>query len=178
MPTPTLTQLNTFDPAAPPVVKYLKTVNTPWKMWWYMVARLPSAAFWGFRVKSCTPLKASVGIPFRWRTQNPFRSTYFAAQCGAAEMSTGLLALTTLQGRGAISMLVTGIEATFTKKATGTVLFTCDQGLGFQEAIQRAIDTGEGQEFKALSVGVQDNGIEVTRVEVTWSFKVKSQKGK
>lgn len=163
-----------FDAQAPAVVNYLKKANTGWMMRLFMLTKLPSAFFWGFRVRSCTHLRCEVSIPYNWFTQNPFRSTYFAAQCGAAEMSTGLLAITALQGRGAISMLVRNIEAEFLKKATRRVVFTCEQGQDIIDAVQSAIDSGEGREVSVSSVGVQEgDNLIVAKVTITWSFKVK-----
>src|SRR5919206_5303440 len=82
-------------------------------------SRLPLAAFAGLRVKSLDENGAEVTLPAGWKTQNPFRSTYFAAQAMAAEMSTGAPALWFIERTGAqVSSLVTAISAKFTKKAT------------------------------------------------------------
>ena len=43
-----------------------------------------------------------------------------------------------------ISMLVVGTQANFLKKATGTILFSCEDGLAIQAAINESIATGEG----------------------------------
>lgn len=165
-----------FDAQAPAVVSFLKKANTPWKMGLFMLVKLPSAFFWGFRVRSCSHLRCEVALPYSWFTQNPFQSTYFAAQCGAAEMSTGLMALNTLQGRGPISMLVKNIEADFLKKATGKVVFICTEGQSIIDAVEKAIQTGEGQEVQITSTGTQEkDGVVVAKVKITWSFKVKQQ---
>ena len=52
-------------------------------------AKLPLAAFAGLRLRKLDDTGAQVSLPAGWKTQNPFRSTYFAAQAMAAEMSTG-----------------------------------------------------------------------------------------
>lgn len=83
-----------------------------------------------------------------------------------------MLALT---GRGRISMLVTNIESTFSKKANARAYFECTDGAMIQQAVQRAIDTGEGQTITVTSVGRLKTGEEVSRTQVTWSFKVKSR---
>ena len=82
-----------------------------------MFLRLPAAWFMGLHVKRCDLVKCEVALPFRWRSQNPFKSTYFAAQCAAGEMSTGLLAMAHIEEAGKVSMLVPHIEAEFFKKA-------------------------------------------------------------
>ena len=53
--------------------------------------KLPAAFFSGVRIKEVGETKCRVSVPYKWFTQNPFRSTYFACLAMAAEMSTGAL---------------------------------------------------------------------------------------
>ncbi|MCB9284272.1 MAG: DUF4442 domain-containing protein [Lewinellaceae bacterium] len=152
---------------------YLRTLRSPWKMRLYFLRFLPSAFFWGLRIVEATPERTTIRIPYSWRTQNPFHSTYFAAQAGAAEMSTGLLAIVALQGKPPVSMLVTGIRIEYLKKAREAAFFTCEDGAAIEQTILRALETGEGQLFTATSVGKLATGEEVTRAYVEWSFKPK-----
>src|SRR5437868_11646522 len=102
-------------------------------------AKLPLAAFAGLRVRKLDGSGADVTLPAGWKTQNPFRSTYFAAQAMAAEMSTGAPALLFIEESGQkISSLVTGLRAKFTKKATLRATFTFDQGPAMRAAIDEA----------------------------------------
>lgn len=167
------TPISTFDPAAPAVQKLLANLNSPWKMRFFFLQKLPSLWIWGVRVKSVTPGRAEVTIPFNWRSQNPFRSTYFAALAGAAELSTGSLGLVAIAGRGKISMLVVKFEAQYFKKADGTVTFMCEDGEAIVAVIDRAIATGEGQQITAISTGRLPNGEVACRMHITWSFKAK-----
>lgn len=139
----------------------------------FLLWKLPAAWFMGIGVRFCDGEKAIVRLPYGWRSQNPFRSTYFAAQCAAAELSTGTLALSHLQEKPPVSMLVTHIEAAFLKKASGTLLFTCEEGRGLEAAIQQALNTGEAQVFRATSIGRLPDGAEAGKVWITWSFKKK-----
>jgi hypothetical protein len=152
---------------------FLQLVNSPWRMSQFLLWKLPAAWFVGISVRSCDGEKSVVRLPYGWRSQNPFRSTYFAAQCAAGELSTGILALTHLQGRLPVSMLVTRVEAEFLKKASATLLFTCEEGKALEETIQRALETGEAQVFRATSIGRLPDGTEAARVWITWSFKKK-----
>jgi translation elongation factor EF-Tu-like GTPase len=109
-----------------------------------------------------------------WLSQNPFRSIYFACQAMAAEMSTGVLALGHLHGRRpAVSMLVTSLQASFVKKATERIYFTCDDGEAMLAAIEKAVATGEGQTFTARSIGKTAGGDIVSEFLIEWSFKAK-----
>lgn len=153
---------------------FLKNFSNPFKMRLYFLQKLPSLFFWGVQIKSVTPERGQTRIPFGWRTQNPFRSTYFAAQCGAAELSTGMLAMLALSEQPPCSMLIVSMEATFLKKATSWVTFTCEDGAAIQAAVQKAISSGEAQSIAATSVGVQeDTGAVVAKMSFTWSFKQK-----
>src|SRR5437773_1785553 len=58
-------------------------------LWW----KLPLAAIAGLRVRRLDAGACEVTVPFKWLTQNPFKSLYFAAHAMAAEMSTGALVL-------------------------------------------------------------------------------------
>lgn len=166
---------STFNPNAPAVQQLIETLNTPWKMRLFTLQRLPSLLFWGVKVQHANPYRADVSLPYSWFTQNPFRSIYFAAQCGAAEFSTGILALIALAGREPISMLVVNFQMEFIKKAVSTTVFTCDEGDRILQAVQQAVDTGEGQTVTVSSVGVQANGEVVSRATLTWTFKKKSK---
>ncbi len=152
---------------------FLRRANTSWKMRLFLLLKLPSAWFMGIRVRSCDLEKCVVELPYGWRSQNPFRSTYFAAQCAAGELSTGLMAMAHLQEKPPISMLVSHIQADFSKKASETLTFTCNDGPSFQSTIQKALETGEAQTFQAESIGTLPDGREAARVRVTWSFRMK-----
>lgn len=170
----TQTSANTFNPETPVVKSHIASLNNYWKMQLYFFAKLPSAFWWGVKVKSCSPYRTEVELPYSWRTQNPFKSIYFAAQMGAGELSTGLMATIALKGRGKISMLVTNIETEFLKKASSTITFTCEEGIKIIETVQRAIDTGEGQKVTIHSTGTLPNGEIASKIKITWSFKVKA----
>lgn len=135
-------------------------------------SRLPLAAFAGLRVEAVGEEGARVGLPAGWRTQNPFRSIYFAAQAMAAELSTGVPALLFVEDAGApISFLVTGLSARFTRKATSHTVFAFADGASMKAAVARAAESGEPVLFTARSRGTQADGTHVADFEITWSFK-------
>ena len=121
--------------------------------------------------------ECEVGVKHRWINQNPFNSMYFAVQAMAAELSTGALVMNKIQeSNKKVSMLVAQNKASFTKKATGRIKFTCYDGNKVNEALQRTIDTGEGQTFWMKSVGINEDGVEVSVFEFEWTVKLKSKK--
>jgi len=149
----------------------------PVKFRMFLFAKLPSAYFAGVRVKEMDENACKVTVPYKWFSQNPFRSTYFACLSMAAEMSTGALAMAHLYKlKPPVSMLVIKTEAEYYKKATGKTIFTCNDGLKLKETIQKAITTGEAQSLTAVSAGTSETGELIAKFLITWSFKAKSGK--
>ena len=148
---------------------------TPRKLNAYTMFKLPSAYFCGVRTKHIDNKKCIVGVTLKWVNQNPFKSMFWAVQGMAAEFSTGALMINKIQVSGKrISMLVTSNKAIFTKKATGRIKFTCNDGEAIDAVLKKAIETGEGQTLWMQSVGVNEEGIVVSTFNFEWSIKVKS----
>jgi len=164
-----------FDASNTKVQSLLKKLNSSFKMKLFLWAKLPMAAFSGMKVGKVTPHFAEVVLPYRWRSQNPFRSIYFAAQCAAAELSTGLLVLAAKESAPPLSMLVVQFESAFYKKASQTLTFRCEQGPEFIATIEKAVNTGEGVTFVATTKGILPSGEIASEMKVTWSFKVKTK---
>jgi hypothetical protein len=99
---------------------------------------------------------------------------YFAVQAMAAEFTTGALVMYQIKASGKnISMLVAQNKSVFTKKATGRITFTCNQGAAIKEAIQKTIDTNQGQTIWLTSVGKNENGEQVSEMQFEWTLKVR-----
>jgi hypothetical protein len=95
----------------------------------------------------------------------------------AAEMSTGILALSNVYRRyPAISMLVTKMEANYFKKAVGITYFTCEEGLAVTSAINEAGNNEEGKSITVKSIGKNNEGELIAEFLFTWSFKCKMKK--
>jgi hypothetical protein len=158
----------------PHTATFIKTMKHPVKFRLFLLAKLPSAYFAGVRVKEVDENHCKVTVPFKWYTQNPFRSTYFACLSMAAEMSTGALAMAHLYKRTPpVSMLVVKVESEYFKKATGRTSFVCEDGPVFEKAIEESIKTGEPRIVRAKSLGRNSEGEVVAEFYVTWSFKAK-----
>jgi len=143
----------------------------------FLIARLPAAWLAGVRVREINENECQVTVPYKWLSQNPFRSTYFACLSMAAEMSTGALAMAHLyKSDPPVSMLVVKVESEYFKKATARTLFTCEDGALFEKAIEETIATGEPRIVKARSVGKNREGEVVAEFSITWSFKAKTKK--
>lgn len=147
---------------------------TPSKLNAFMFFKLPSAFWSGVRVKSISPEVCAVTVKHRWFNQNPFNSMYFAVQAMAAEFTTGALVVFQIKQSGkSISMLVAQNKSVFTKKATGRITFTCNQGDLIKETIQKAIDTNEGQTIWLTSIGKNEKSEQVSEMQFEWTIKVR-----
>lgn len=138
----------------------------------YFLLKLPLALAAGVRLRALEPQRCEASVPYGWRSTNPFRSTYFAALAMAAELSTGALTLLAVRSAPAsIAMLITHMEASYGKKATGTVIFTCEEGGRVFEAVAETLRTGEPAAARVRTVGRMATGEVAAEFTFTWSVK-------
>jgi len=143
----------------------------------FLFLKLPSAYFCGVRLKSINDTTSITTVKHRWINQNPFNSMFWAVQGMAAELSTGALVLGFIRESGAsVSMLVANNKATFTKKATGKITFTCNDGAAMKKAIEDAVATGEGQVCWMKAEGIDEAGDLVSSFDFQWTVKKKQKK--
>ena len=148
---------------------------SPRKLNTFLLFKLPAAYFCGVRTKSLNETTCVVSVKHRWINQNPFNSMFWAVQGMAAELTTGALVMSKVKESGKrISILVASNNASFTKKATGRITFTCSQGDAIDSAIKKAIDTGEGQTVTLNSIGINKEGVQVSDFNFEWTMKLKS----
>lgn len=100
---------------------------------------------------------------------------FWAVQGMAAEFTTGMMVTTAIAQSGKrISMLVLNNKANFSKKATGRIRFSCEDGHLIADALQKTIETGEGQTIWMKSTGVNEQGVVVSTFDFEWTVKLKS----
>ncbi|MES2748258.1 MAG: DUF4442 domain-containing protein [Bacteroidota bacterium] len=148
---------------------------SPSKLNTFLFFKLPSAFWCGVRVLTISEENCVATVKHRWFNQNPFQSMYFAVQAMAAELTTGALVMIQIKkSEKNISMLVANNKANFTKKATGRITFTCNDGHLISEAIQKTIATGEGQTLWMQSIGKDEKGDQVSEFHFEWTIKIKN----
>lgn len=160
-------------PDSPQAAAFRARVLRPLNLRLFLLRQLPMAWLAGLRLTQLTPEAATVTIRYKYLTQNPFRSIYFACLSMAAELASGIQALMHVSGGSPVSMLVTHLEADFTKKAVGLIAFTCEDGPRIAQAIAESRATGEGRTVVATSTGLDEAGDVVAVFRVTWSFRAK-----
>ena len=91
-----------------------------------------------------------------------------------AELATGAMVIDQIKESGKkISMLVANNKSNFSKKASGRITFTCTDGHLIKDAIQQTIATSQGQTFWMKSIGVNENGDQVSEMDFEWSVRLK-----
>ncbi|HET8855464.1 MAG TPA: DUF4442 domain-containing protein [Salinimicrobium sp.] len=142
----------------------------------FLLFKVPAAWICGVRILKITRESCSTGVRHRWINQNPFKSMYFAVQAMAAELSTGALVMNEINTIGKkISMLVLENNSVFKKKATGKIIFKCEDGPSIRAAIEKAIETDQPQDFWTRSAGINEKGEEVSEFNFRWTIKPKSK---
>ena len=143
----------------------------------FMLVKLPLGLFSGMRPRTIDADRCTVSVPYGWRSTNPFRSIYFAAQSMAAQLSTGALAQLAVELAPApVAMLITGLESSFTKKAIAETTFSCEEGAKIFAAVRETVATGEPAVTRVETVGRMPDGTEVSRFVFTWSFKKRASR--
>lgn len=153
---------------------FKKRIQNPFVYRFFLFVKLPMAFFAGLRVYKLEEDTCSIQVRYSWITQNPFRSIYFAVLSMAAEMSTGLPVMMYTQHESTkFSMLVTGNEARFTKKAVGKIRFECSDISQIKQYVEKTLKDKEGVEFTLRTRGIDEQGIEVAQFTFYWSIKAK-----
>ncbi|SDB45611.1 protein of unknown function [Flavobacteriaceae bacterium MAR_2010_188] len=147
---------------------------SPSKLNLFLMFKLPAAYVTGVRTTYLDDIKCEVMVRHKWINQNPFNSMFWAVQGMAAELTTGALMMSKIRESGEkVSMLVANNNASFSKKATGKIRFSCNQGAEIDKALKDAIDTGEGQTIWLNSRGINSEGLEVSNFNFEWTIKLK-----
>lgn len=160
-----------------PQFQFIKRhLTNPIKFRIFLLTSLPAAFFAGLKVEQLSEERAAISVRQKWFNKNPFHSIYFGVLAMAAEVSTGILCMSSLYKRKpAVSMLVIKNEGFFYKKAIGKIVFTCTDGALVNDAVEQSIRTGEGVTVECNSKGVNEKGEVVAEFNFTWSFKAKSK---
>jgi len=140
----------------------------------FTLLKLPAAWLTGVRLTHLDENGATASIKHRWINQNPYSSMFWAVQGMAAEFPTGILLTDQIRKSGRnISMLVLNNKANFSKKATGRINFTCDQGEEAKRAIDTLIATGEPQTVWLDATGINQDGQRVSTFSFEWTLLLK-----
>ena len=134
---------------------------------------MPAARFAGLRMDHLDETTCVTSIPGGWRSQNPFKTMYWAVQGMGAELATGAAPFAMSKSMTEkLRMFVVGTDATFTKRAKGRISFTCNDVSAAKEAIEMSASTGESVECELSAVGMDSSGDIVSEWVFKWNFLV------
>ena len=98
--------------------------------------------------KICT-----TSLPGGWRTQNPFKTMYWAVQGMGAELATGAVPFAISRSMSEkLRMFVVGTDAKFIKRAKGRITFRCDEVMKAREAIEESMKSRKPVEVDLISL--------------------------
>jgi hypothetical protein len=141
----------------------------------FLFFKLPAAWWCGVRLRYADSKRSVVTVRHRWINQNPFKSMFWAVQGMAAELSTGAMVMQQIRESGKnISMLVARNKARFSKKATGLITFTCEDGEKITAALSQTTQSGEGQTFWMTAIGRNEDDVIVATFEFEWTVKLRT----
>ena len=145
----------------------------PVKFRLFSLVSMPTARFAGLRVDHLDDSSCVTSIPGGWRSQNPFKTMYWAVQGMGAELATGAAPFAMSKSMTEkLRMFVVGTDATFTKRAKGRISFTCNDVSAAKEAIEMSASTGESVECDMSAVGMDSSGDIVSEWIFKWNFLV------
>lgn len=155
--------------------KTIKRMNQPLLFPMATLAKMPLGFFAGLKVDDINEEACSVSLPGGWRTQNPFQSTYWAAQGMAAEMATGLHPYAYASACPVpVRMILAGTEARFGRLCKTRAHFRCVGGPPVRAALLETLETGESVACPIEVVGENALGEVVSEWTFTWSLRAKS----
>lgn len=145
----------------------------PVKFRLFSLVSMPAARFAGLRMDHLDETTCVTSIPGGWRSQNPFKTMYWAVQGMGAELATGAAPFAMSKSMPEkLRMFVVGTDATFTKRAKGRISFTCNDVSAAKEAIEMSVSTGESAECDMSAVGTDSSGDIVSEWVFKWNFLV------
>ncbi len=145
----------------------------PVKFRLFSFVSMPAARFAGLRMDQLDGNSCVTSIPGGWRSQNPFKTMYWAVQGMGAELATGAAPFAMSRSMPErLRMFVVGTEATFVKRAKGRITFTCDNVSASRQAIEHSRESGGSVECDLRSIGRDSSGDVVSEWVFKWNFLV------
>ena len=134
---------------------------------------MPAAWFSGIRMDKIDHETCTTSLPGGWRSQNPFKTMYWAVQGMGAELATGAAPFAISRSMDErLRMFVVGTEAKFVKRAKGRITFTCNDVAKARVAIEESLNTGEAVEIDLTSQGKDSEGEIVSEWVFKWNLFV------
>ena len=156
--------------------KIRNQILSPFKFGLFKITKLPLTFLSGIKATSLSPTSATTSVKCGYLNTNPYKSIYYGVLAMTAELSTGILAIFSIgKYEESISLLVIESNGKFHKKATGKIKFTCNEGVLFQEALEKCIQENIPVTVSASTKGYNEQNELVCEYTFTWSFKLREK---
>ena len=153
--------------------KEFKSLRGRTKFRIFTALSMPAAWFSGIRMDKIDHETCTTSLPGGWRSQNPFKTMYWAVQGMGAELATGAAPFAISRSMDErLRMFVVGTEAKFVKRAKGRITFTCNDVAKARVAIEESLNTGEAVEIDLISQGKDSEGEIVSEWVFKWNLLV------
>ena len=134
---------------------------------------MPTARFAGVKIIQLDDISCAATLPGGWRSQNPFKTMYWAVQGMGAELSTGAAPFAISKSMPEkIRMFVVGVESKFTKAAKGKITFTSNDNSISRAAIEESMASGKPVDCNLSAIGTNLSGEVVSEWVFKWTFLV------
>ena len=154
--------------------KTFRLLNGPIKSFVGQFVSMPLGSFAGLRITDVDSTRCVVTLPGGWRTQNPFKSTYWAARGMAAEMASGVIPMAYVRASDIpIRMILAGVSGEFIKMCKGPSSFTCDVGDLVEASMRETLISGQSVTCELKSTGYDSMGDVVSNWTFLWSFRAR-----
>ncbi|MFL2582249.1 MAG: thioesterase [Flavobacteriales bacterium] len=146
-------------------------ILSPFKFGLFKISKLPLTFLSGIKATALSPTSATTSVKYGYLNTNPFKSIYYGVLAMTAELSTGILAIFSIgKYEESISLLVIESNGKFHKKATGKIKFTCNEGVLFQEALEKCIQENIPVTVSASTKGFNEQNELVCEYTFTLEF--------
>ena len=154
--------------------KTFRLLDGPVKSFVGQFISMPLGSFAGLSIEQVDASQCIVKLPGGWRTQNPFKSTYWAAQGMAAEMASGVIPMAYVRASDVpIRMILAGVAGRFVKMCKGPSTFTCNVEDHVKTAMRDTLTHGQSVECTLNSIGHDTHGDIVSEWSFSWSFRAR-----
>lgn len=154
--------------------KALRQMRNPLALLGFNALKMPLGLAAGLKIDHIDARSCTTSMPGGWRTQNPFGSTYWAAQGMAAELATGVHGYVLTQAAPVpVRMILSGCHGEFTRMCKGRSTYVFEQGDAVRARIEETLETGASLTCDTEVVGYDPGGEQVSRWTFTWAFRAR-----
>ena len=124
-----------------------KMLKATWSLRMFAWSKIPLIAMLRPTLVVADTRQCVIRVPLTWLTKNHLRTMYFGALCISADLAGGLIVMNLIRARrSGVTFLFKDFHADFLKRAEGTTVFSCSDGLKMRELLDRAEQSGEREE--------------------------------